>query len=144
MSGPADPFPTAKLTVPYLTELVPVLRDPKQQRLIVIFHAESREEGEWVMQNAASRLTRNKEMLVCGPEPNRIPEILEQAMRMKAQVAFAGEIREVKDAHALRSAAVLGLRVVAFLAVKQRAQFDAAVAELGPWDKFNLLSLSRH
>jgi hypothetical protein len=145
MSGPIDPFPTAKLTVPYLKELLDHVRDPEKERAIVIFHAESPEEGEWVMQNAASRLTRNKnKMLVCGPEPNRVTEILEHALRMKAQVAFAGEIRKVEDAQALRSGAALGLRVVAFLAVKDRKLFNDTVAELGPWSNVSLLSLSRH
>ena len=142
MPGPVDPYPTVKLSVPYLKELLERLRDPKQERVIMIVHCESREEGEWVLANTAARLARSK-IATYGPEMQRPTEIIEQALREKAAVALIGEIRRVDDAHAMRTASALGLRIVGYVTVKTRNEFDDLVAELGPWRSHNVSALSR-
>src|SRR5271169_5555791 len=104
MPNPIDPFPTIKLNVPYLQEMLERLRDPNPERLIIIFHAESAEEGQWILANAASRLARGK-ISVFAEESRRPTEVIEQALREKVAVALVGEIRRVEDAHAMRAAA---------------------------------------
>ena len=127
-----DPFPTTKLNVPYLKETLEHLRDPAAERLVIILHAQSPEEGEWILANVHARLARTKISAVL-PEMLTVQKVLEKALYDKAPVALVGEIRRVDDAHAMRVAAGMGLKIVAFVATKERHDFDDVVAELGPW-----------
>lgn len=140
MPGPIDPFPTTKLTVPFLSDILVKLRDEKAARAIVVFQAESAEQGEWVLQNVAGRLSRGK-ITIFGPESHRPVEIIEQALRMKAMVALVGEMRRPEDAHAMRASSGMGLQSVGYVVAKERAQYAQAVAALGPWRGYNILSL---
>jgi len=140
MPGPIDPFPTIKLTVPFLSDILAKLRDEKSARAMVIFQAESAEQGEWVLQNVAGRLSRGK-ITVFGPESHRPVEIIEQALRMKATIALVGQMRQPEDAHAMRAASGMGLKSVAYIVAKERAQYAEAVAAFGPWRSYNILSL---
>ncbi|HVA27507.1 MAG TPA: hypothetical protein VNF68_04970 [Candidatus Baltobacteraceae bacterium] len=139
--NPADPFPTVKLNVPYLKELLEKLRDPAQQRLIVIFHANSPEEGQWVLANAMSRLERSHHSAVCD-ESMRPTEIIEQALRTKSAIALVGEVRRVDDAHAMRTAAQMGLHIAGYIATSDPAQYQDAITGLGPWTHSNLVSMA--
>jgi hypothetical protein len=140
MPGPIDPFPTIKLTVPFLSDILAKVRDEKAERTIVVFQAESAEQGDWVLQNVASRLGRSK-IIVFGPEPHRPVEIIEQALRMKAVVALVGDLRRAEDTHAMRTASGMGLKSVGYIVAKERAQYAEAVAAFGPWRSYNILSL---
>jgi hypothetical protein len=144
MPNPVDPFPTVKLNVPYLKELLEVLRDPKRERVVAIIHVTSREEGEWVLANTAARLARSN-IKAFGPETSRPMDAIEQALREGAKIALIGEIRRVEDATAMRAAAGPGLamRLVGYIAVQTRKEFDDVVAELGPWRSITPVSLSR-
>lgn len=138
-----DPFPTAKLTVPYLSELLEKLREPKTDKLIIIFQAQNAAEGEWILANVASRLSRGS-MRVHEAEPSTLMNNLEMALSKKVAVALVGELRRVDDGKALRAAAGLGLsRIVAFFAMSDRVEFDNSVKAIGPWDAVDLVSLTR-
>jgi hypothetical protein len=139
-----DPFPTVKLNVPYLKEVLELLRDPARERMIAIIHAKSREEGEWVLANTAARLQRNN-IKVFGPEDVRPMNAIEQALREGAKIALIGEIKRVEDASAMRAAAGPGLsmRLVAYIAVETRKEFEDVVAELGPWRSIQPVTFTR-
>jgi len=141
-NNPPDPFPTVKLNVPYLKTILDLVRDPKQERLIIIFHAESPEEGTWVLANATSRLERSH-TTVFADEMQRPTEIIEQALREKVSTALVGEIRRTEDTHAMRTAAGMGLKIVAYIATKDPAQYRDMVSGLGPWTNYNIRSLTR-
>lgn len=55
------------LSVPNLSELVVRLRDPACTRCVTLIHAKRDGEGEWVLANAAARLSRGN-IKVFGPE----------------------------------------------------------------------------
>src|ERR1700722_17364837 len=141
-NSPSDPFPTVKLNVPYLKEMLEKLRDPAQERLIILFHAASPEEGEWVLANVASRLERSHHSPFAD-EPLRPTEVIERALYTKVSIALIGDVRRTEDAHAMRTAAQMGLHIAGYIGVKERAQYDDMVKGLGPWTHSNLLSLTR-
>ncbi len=138
-----DPFPTAKLTVPYLTELLEKLRAPKTDKLVIIFQAQSAEEGEWILANTASRLSRSG-LRVHEAEPSTLMNNLELALAKKVAIALIGELRRVEDGKAIRAAASFGLsRIVGFFAMPDRTEFDNSVKAIGPWENVDLVSLTR-
>ena len=57
MSAP-DPFPTIRLSVPHLRELLERLRSDTIRHGVTIVHAKRPEEGEWILSNARARLMR--------------------------------------------------------------------------------------
>jgi hypothetical protein len=138
-----DPFPTAKLSVPFLAELLDRLREPKTDKLIIIFQAQNAEEGEWILANVASRLARSG-LSVHEAEPSTLMSNLELSLSKKVAVALVGEMRRVDDGKAVRTAASLGLsRIVAFFAMPDRTEFDNSVKAIGPWDMVDLVTLTR-
>jgi|SRR5579863_7465251 len=139
---PVDPFPTVTLKVPYLKETLDLLRDPALERVVVILHTHSAEESEWVLANVAARLARSR-IPTFGPEQYRPVEMIEQALREKKRIALVGDIRRVEDGHAMKTAAGMGLRLVATVPVIAKSDFENVVAELGPWRNVNLSTFTR-
>jgi hypothetical protein len=137
-----DPFPTTKLTVPYLSEVLERLRDPKAQRVIVICHAKSPEEGEWILATTAARMQRNG-VKVVGPESTAPVSLMELALREKAEVALVTGIHTPQDAHALRAASGMGLKIAGVLCAPTVDEFKAFLNSLGPWAGYNLMPLTR-
>lgn len=127
-----DPFPTAKLNVPYLKDVLEHLRDPAPQRLLIILHVKTPEEGDWILANTQARLARTH-IAAIVPEMMRIQQVIEKALHTKTPVALVGKIRSADDAHAMRVAAGMGLKLVGYIAVETRAEFDDSVVGLGPW-----------
>lgn len=137
-----DPFPTTKLTVPYLAEVLELVRDPKAQHLIVMCHAKSVEEGEWILATTAARLQRGG-IKVVGPESTPPPLLVELALREKAEVALVTHIRKQEDAHAMRAACSLGLKIAGVLCTPTVEEFNETMRGLGPWTGFHLAALTR-
>ncbi len=138
-----DPFPTMKLSVPYLPEMLEKLRDPKGNRLIIIFQAQSTDEGDWILANVAARLTKSG-LTYYQAEPLKVIDNLEMAMRKQAAVTLLGEIRRAEDGKAMRTAAELGMRaIVAYFAMPARQDFDNSCKAIGPWTGYDFVPLSR-
>lgn len=142
MSQNADPFPTIKMTVPFLKELLARLRDDTLRHAITIVHAERSEEGEWILANTSARLNRSN-IRVLGPEPIPPPALVEQALRMGAKVALVGEVRRAEDAQAMRAAAALGIRVAGVVTKTERREVEDLLRIVGPWGNYNVTLLSR-
>jgi hypothetical protein len=140
MSAP-DPFPTIRLTVPHLAELLARLRSDDIRHGITIVHAKKPEEGEWILANARARLLRNN-VKILGPEPVRAADLVEQACRIGAQVVLAGEMRRDDDSRALRAAAALGLKPVAVITAPTLSEAQVTLAMLGPWTNYDVAMLS--
>ena len=142
MAPNSDPFPTTKLTVPYLTEILDKLRAEKAQRLIVICHSKSPEEGEWVLATTAARMQRGG-IKVVGPEATKPAALVELALRERAPVALVANIHTAEDAHAIRVASGMGLKIAGCVNAPDVAQFNDALRALGPWTGYNMVPLTR-
>jgi hypothetical protein len=140
MSG-VDPFPTIRLSVPHLRELLERLRSETIRYGITIVHAKRPEEGDWVLANARARLLRGTIKIV-GPEPVRAVDLVEQAARIGAKVVLTGEMRREEDARALRAAAALGMRPVAVITAPTLSEAQMTLAVLGPWTNYDVALLS--
>lgn len=136
-----DPFPTTTLSVPNLSELVARLRDPALTRCVSIIHAKRDGEGEWVLANAAARLSRGN-VKVYGPEHGTAAEAIEQGLRTDAKVIFTGALRRSDDAMAFRKAAQLGVKPVGTITVIRVIEAQMLLEALGPWNGFDVLLLS--
>ncbi|HTZ55096.1 MAG TPA: hypothetical protein VMB20_08515 [Candidatus Acidoferrum sp.] len=143
----ADPnrelFPTTSINVPNLVPLMDRLRDENRRRSITLIHVASSEEGEWICSTAAARLARYGEKMI-GPEPGRVIDLVETAIRVKVPYLFAGELRREEDARALRAAATLGIKPVAFIVRASRKEADDTVTMLGSWSSFDIALLSEY
>jgi len=137
MAGQFDPFSTASMSVPHLSELLARLRDETTRRSITILHASRPDEGEWIFSNAASRLTRSG-IRVFGPEPMKAKELVEQAAHVGAKVIYVGELRREEDARAVRAAAAFGIRTVAGITAGSIEEARRLLEILGPWTGYNL------
>lgn len=93
----SDPFPTIRLSVPHLRELLERLRSDTIRHGVTIVHAKRPEEGEWILSNARARLMRGT-LKIVGPEAVRAADLVEQAARIGAQVVLTGEMRREDDA----------------------------------------------
>ena len=107
--------------MPNLVPLMERFRDENRKRAITLVHVASSEEGEWICSTAAARLARYGDKMI-GPEPGRVIDLVETAIRVKVPYLFAGEIRREEDARALRAAATLGIKAVAFLVRPSRKE----------------------
>lgn len=141
MDSIPDPFPTTTLSVPNLSELVVRLRDPELTRCVTVIHAKRNGEGEWILANAAARLSRSK-MKVFGPEPGTAAEIVEHGLRTDAKVIFTGDLRRSDDAMAFRKAASLGVKPVGTITVIRLIEAQMSLEALGPWIGFDVVLLS--
>lgn len=137
-----DPFPTTKLTVPYLADVLERLRDPKAKRLIVLCHSKSIEEGEWILATTAARLSRGG-MKVVGPELTKATALMELALRERADAALVANIQSPEDAMAVRVACSAGLKIAGVISAPDAARFHDIVRALGPWTGYNLQALTR-
>ena len=137
-----DPFPTTKLTVPYLADVLERVRDPKARRLIVLCHAKSVEEGEWILATTAARLSRGG-MKVVGPELTPAASLMELALRERAEAALVANIHSPEDAMAIRTACAMGLKIAGIICAPDAAQFHDLLRVLGPWTGYNLQALTR-
>jgi len=137
-----DPFPTTKLSVPNLAELVSRLRDPDIRRCVTIVHAKRDGEGDWVMANAAARLTRAGKMKVFGPEAGTPSDVIDHAIRIGAAVVFAGELKRSEDGLALRKAASFGIRPVGSITVIRLVEAQMLLESMGPWRDYDVALLS--
>lgn len=139
---PKDPFPTVKMTVPHLADMLARLRDGDAKNSITIVRADSSDEGEWILGNAASRLMRSN-IKHFGPEPMQVEAIIEHALRIGAKVALVGELRRFDDAKAVRAGASLGIRIAAFVNKPQHQDGREFLSSLGPWRNYDMAFFSR-
>lgn len=140
MTAP-DPFPTIRLSVPHLRELLERLRSDSIRHGITIVHAKRPGEGEWILSNARARLMRGVIKIV-GPEPVTATDLVEQAARIGAQVVLAGEMRRDVDARALRAAAALGMKPVGIITAAKISEAQIQLAMLGPWTNYDVALLT--
>jgi hypothetical protein len=136
-----DPFPTTTLSVPNLSELVARLRDPALARCVTVIHAKRAGEGEWVLANAAARLTRGG-IKVFGPEPGTAAGVIEHGLRTDAKVIFTGDLRRSDDAMAFRKAAALGVKPVGTITVIRLIEAQMTMEAMGPWHGYDVMLLS--
>lgn len=136
-----DPFPTTTLSVPNLSELLARLRDPALTRCVTVIHAKRDGEGEWILANAAARLTRSS-VKVFGPELGTAAGIVEHGLRTDAKVIFTGELRRSDDAMAFRKAALLGVKPVGTITVIRLIEAQMLLEAMGPWNGFDIVLLS--
>lgn len=143
----ADPnrelFPTTSINVPNLVPLMDRLRDENRKRTITLIHVASSEEGEWICSTAAARLARYGDKMI-GPESGKVIDLVETAIRSKVPFLFAGELRREEDARALRAAATLGVKPVAYIVRASRKEADDTVTMLGSWSSFDVALLSEY
>lgn len=138
---PFDPFPTTRLSVPNLQQLVKRLRDNTLKTCVTVIHAKREGEGEWVLGNAAARLMRNN-VKIFGPEAGTPADLIEHAMRIEAKVVFTGELRRDEDALAFRKAASHGLRPVGIITVIRLVEAQLMLEKMGPWVGYDVALLS--
>jgi len=136
-----DPFPTTTLSVPNLSELVARLRDPALTRCVTFVHAKRGGEGEWVLANAAARLSRGN-VKVFGPEVGTAANIVEHGLRTDAKVIFTGDLRRSDDAIAFRKAAAIGVKPVGTISVIRLIEAQMLLEAMGPWTGFDVMLLS--
>jgi hypothetical protein len=136
-------FPTTSINVPNLVPLMDRLRDENRKRAITLIHVASAEEGEWICSTAAARLKRYGDKMI-GPEPGKIIDLVETAIRLRVPFLFAGELRREEDARALRAAATLGIKAVAFIVRETRKDANNVVTMLGSWSSFDVALLSQY
>jgi hypothetical protein len=139
-----DIFATTNIKVPNLVSLLDRLRDEQLRRSITLLHVHGPEEGEWICNTAAARLNREQNVKMVGPEPGRIIDLVEQALRLKVAYVFAGEMRREDDARALRAAATLGVRPIAYIVRETRSECNNLMTMLGPWSSFDVALLSEY
>lgn len=142
MESIPDPFPTTTLSVPNLTELVSRLRDPEIKRCVTIVHAKREGEGDWVMANAAARLSRGGKMKVFGPEAGTPADVVEHALHTDAKVVFTGELKRSEDGLAFRKAASMGVRPVGIITVIRLVEAQMLLESIGPWRDYDIVLLS--
>jgi hypothetical protein len=143
MENSRELFPTTSINVPNLVQLMERLRDENAKRAITFVHVVSSEEGEWICSTAAARLKRYGDKMI-GPEPGKIIDLVETAIRSKVPYLFAGEMRREEDARALRAAATLGIKPVAFIVRPSRTEADNTITMLGSWSSFDVALLSEY
>jgi hypothetical protein len=136
-----DPFPTTTLSVPNLSELVVRLRDRALTRCVTVIHAKRDGEGEWVLANAAARLTRGN-IKVFGPELGTAADVVEQGLRTDAKVVFTGDVRRSDDGMAFRKAASLGVKPVGTITVIRLIEAQMLLEAIGPWNGYDVMLLS--
>jgi hypothetical protein len=136
-----DLFPTTRLSVPNLPELLARLRDPELTRCVTIVHSKRDGEGEWILANAAARLMRSS-VKTFGPEAGTPADVVDHALRIGAKVVFTGELRRADDAIAFRRAAARGVRPVGTITVIRLAEAKMLVEALGPWVGYDVMLLS--
>jgi hypothetical protein len=137
-----DIFATTSIKVPNLVPLIGRMRDESLRRAITVLHVHSIEEGEWVCNTAAARLSRDQHAKIAAPESGRVIDIIEQAIRTKVAYVFVGEIRREDDARALRAAATLGIHPIAFIVRDSRAEANNLMTMLGSWASFDMALLT--
>jgi len=138
-----DLFPTTSINVPNLVPLMERLRDENRKRTITMIHVTSLDEGEWICSTAAARLARYGDKMV-GPEPGKVIDLVETAIRVKVPYLFAGELRREEDARALRAAATLGIKTVAYIVRPSRKEAQDTLTMLGSWGSFDIALLSEY
>jgi hypothetical protein len=134
---PNDPFPTMRMSVPHLPELLARLRDDAIKNGVTVLHAKKANEGEWILGMAAARLMRSK-VKMAGPDAHKPVDMVEYALRIGAKIAFVGEIRREEDARAMRAGAALGVKTVGVITTEKRSEAEALLAVLGPWGGYDL------
>lgn len=139
-----DIFATTSIKVPNLVSLLDRLRDENLRRAITLLHVHSPEEGEWICNTANARLHRERNVKITGPEPGRVIDLVEQALRSKVAIVFAGDMRREGDARALRAAATLGIHPVAYIVRDTRAECNNLITMLGPWSSFDVALLGEY
>lgn len=143
MADPRELFPTTSINVPNLVPLMERLRDETRKRAITFVHVVSSEEGEWICSTAAARFKRYGDKMI-GPEPGKIIDLVETAIRSKVPYLFAGEMRYEEDARALRAAATLGIKPVAYIVRPSRTEANNMITMLGSWSSFDIALLSEY
>jgi hypothetical protein len=143
MADSRELFPTTSINVPNLVPLMERLRDENRKRAITLVHVVSAEEGEWICSTAAARLQRYGDKMI-GPQAGKIIDLVETAIRLKVPYLFAGEMRYEEDARALRAAATLGIKPVAFIVRPSRTEADNTITVLGSWSSFDVALLSEY
>ena len=127
-----DPFPTDKLNVPYLKDILERLRDEAAKRVLIVLYVTSHEEGDWILANTQSRLAKTNIAAVAA-ETMKPQQVIEKATHTKMPVALVGRVRSVDDAHAMRVAVTTGLKLVGYVVAKDRNEFNNEIVGLGPW-----------
>jgi hypothetical protein len=140
MTAP-DPFPTIRLSIPHLRELLERVRNESSRHAITVVHARRPEEGEWILSNARARLLRGTIKIV-GPEPARTKDLVEQAARIGAKIVLTGEMRREEDARALRAAAAIGMHPVSVITAPTLQEAKMTLAVFGPWTNYDVALLS--
>ncbi|HEX8805415.1 MAG TPA: hypothetical protein VF741_00645 [Candidatus Aquilonibacter sp.] len=143
MADPRELFPTTSINVPNLVPLMERLRDENCKRAVTFVHVASSEEGDWICSTAAARLKRYGDKMI-GPEPGKIIDLVETAIRSKVPCLFAGEMRYEEDARALRAAATLGIKAVAYIVRPSRTDAANMITVLGSWSSFDIALLSEY
>ena len=141
MESLPDPFPTTRLSVPNLAELVARLRDPTVKKCVTVVHAKRDGEGEWILANAAARLLRGKTK-VFGPDAGTPSDVIAHAVRTDAKVVFTGELRRSDDGMAFRKAADLGIKPVGTITVIRLVEAQMLLESMGPWRDYDVVLLS--
>jgi type IV secretory pathway ATPase VirB11/archaellum biosynthesis ATPase len=119
------------------------LRNESLRRAITVLHVRTSEEGEWICSTAAARIARER-VQVLAPHDGKVIDLVEQAIRSKVAIVFVGEIRRDEDARAMRAAATLGIRTVAFIVRDRRVDAENLLTILGAWSSFDLALLSEY
>jgi hypothetical protein len=138
-----DLFPTTTISVPNLVPLLQRIRAEERRRVITLLHVRTQEEGEWICSTAAARLSRGN-IKIIGPEALKPLDLIERAIRGSAKVVFAGEMRREEDSRALRAAATLGIRAVAYIVAEKRKEAENVMTILGAWNSFDVALLSTY
>jgi hypothetical protein len=139
-----DIFATGNINVPNLVALVNRLRNERVRRAITILHVHSPEEGDWICNTAAAKLKREQNAKMIGPDPGRVIDLVEQAIRLKVPFLFAGELRRDEDARALRAAATLGVHTASYIVRETRSEANNLITMLGSWASFDVALLSEY
>ncbi|HTX59209.1 MAG TPA: hypothetical protein VMH02_05975 [Verrucomicrobiae bacterium] len=141
MNPTNDPFPTMRMSVPNLPELLARLRSDSIKHGVTIVHAKAQGEGDWILGTASARLKRGN-LKIVGPEPHTPKDLVEHALRIGAKIVLAGELRREEDSRALRAAAALGVHAVGVITAGKLSEAQALLAFLGPWTNYDVSLLS--
>ena len=136
-----DPFPTTRLSVPNLAELLMRLRDTTIKNCITVIHAKREGEGEWICANAATRLQRGK-IKILAPSPGTLKDIVEHGLRIDAKIIFAGEMRRDSDGMEFRTAATYNARPVGIITCIRLGEAKMLLEAMGPWIGYDVALLS--
>lgn len=124
-----------------MARLVWRLRDDSIANSVTIVHAAQDGEGELALAIAAARISRNG-VKVIGPEPSTVFDLVEYGLHIGAKVIFAGELRRLDDARALRGAAALGTKAVGIITAAAYGDAQMVLKALGPWTNFDVAFFS--